>query len=776
MVKVEDPEVGQLSQLGTGSSAKVQSKSDDSVKPMKKRAGPSNPPPVWAETRQELAESLPYYRAYQSGSYTVGPYTKDSDLTQKVRRESSQRDSHFHKDFTPYAYLLGGHGSERDAWAHGGRVIVSHGGGHAAAPSSSKVKKEVDPDLPQPTGSTHLRLTSSQSRKDPRVAALIQSYATGTPCILILGENYPLSDFQLNCGFACLGWYIISACWAEKEQDDMVRWKVRFQWLEQQGAPWWSDGEGSSNPSRPLWNPRLRLEADQTKQRSSKTSGHSSVSLKRPNSDSTPTARLAERSKRRRIQSVCDQLSGPLDGGSVQQNCIQFKSDHWLRHTSCERKQECSSCHTTSPQVYSEGWSCLTPECIQGFWRFKTAERERSPLLESLSPTGLTFCKQFLEPYPREPTKSIPIPFPLEPSAHDAAGSSDGIRGLFCPQCHRLSCREYLAYHQCRHCGWIPGDTNTLRDSRLSSSQMDRATLSLLDDIYVNARFKISVNRRLEGPFEVVTLCLPEVFLDSKIHLIQHYTGARRDDCSRKQSAHDSEVDELLSNMQAAKDINLRRHELTMHRSCSNGSKSRLLTQMFTSNIGAAYKHSTATETISFEESPQCMLKAKEILQDRGKLVDANEEFNELYPCAYMSGMKMNYHDDGEPGLAPIVSSLSLGDVSARMNFRLKKKFVQDNVANLTTSSKNVLPPTILRAYKQHQKSAIQSALKIPAHDRVAVSLPLRHGTIVIQQGKALQECLEHAVLPNWDKNSSKDSQQSHSRGMRYAITARRID
>lgn len=29
-----------------------------------------SPPPVWSDTVQELCESLPYYRSYQSGLYT----------------------------------------------------------------------------------------------------------------------------------------------------------------------------------------------------------------------------------------------------------------------------------------------------------------------------------------------------------------------------------------------------------------------------------------------------------------------------------------------------------------------------------------------------------------------------------------------------------------------------------------------------------------------------------------------------------------------------------
>lgn len=225
-----------------------------------RRQGPANPPPVWAETRQELAESLPYYRAYQSGSYTVGPFIKSSDLLRRARKTgpADDPDGQVLKDYVPYAYLLGGYGSRRDAWAAGGRLVVSHGGGHAKISSKGDTKSDDTP------AAHSLKLSSSQSRRDPRIAALLSSYKNGTPIILILGENYAHADFQVNCAFAVLGWYAITACWAEME-DDMVRWKVRFQWLQQQGEPWWCPKQDQA-VARPLWNPRERIEKVQDEQ------------------------------------------------------------------------------------------------------------------------------------------------------------------------------------------------------------------------------------------------------------------------------------------------------------------------------------------------------------------------------------------------------------------------------------------------------------------------------------------------------------------------------
>jgi 2OG-Fe(II) oxygenase superfamily len=48
-------------------------------------------------------------------------------------------------------------------------------------------------------------------------------------------------------------------------------------------------------------------------------------------------------------------------------------------------------------------------------------------------------------------------------------------------------------------------------------------------------------------------------------------------------------------------------------------------------------------------------------------------EFNQVLSVAYMEGMGMKFHSDGEVGLGDVVASLSLGS-PARMSFRLRSK------------------------------------------------------------------------------------------------------
>ena len=103
--------------------------------------------------------------------------------------------------------------------------------------------------------------------------------------------------------------------------------------------------------------------------------------------------------------------------------------------------------------------------------------------------------------------------------------------------------------------------------------------------------------------------------------------------------------------------IPFRRHVLKSH----GGGSGRMLTQQFTCNYGVPYKHVVAmgTEPLSASSSPAVILSTLDLLNSRTAsiLPDChNETFNELYPVLYLEHQKMSFHDDGEPGLGPVLS------------------------------------------------------------------------------------------------------------------------
>jgi len=72
----------------------------------------------------------------------------------------------------------------------------------------------------------------------------------------------------------------------------------------------------------------------------------------------------------------------------------------------------------------------------------------------------------------------------------------------------------------------------------------------------------------------------------------------------------------------------------------------------------------------------------------------------------------MAFHSDSEPGLGPVVASLSLGS-AATMHFRLHAHF------------------------RQHGEGREN-----------ALSITLRHGDVLVMEGEDVQNCYEHTVIP----------------------------
>ncbi|GBC05489.1 hypothetical protein RclHR1_06250011 [Rhizophagus clarus] len=184
-----------------------------------------NRPKVWAQTRQEVCETLAYFRSYQSRVY--------------------------HKDNVAYAYLLDAFGAKRDFC--NGRVIISHEDGKNDKCEHSK----------------------SQSSTDNSIKSLLNNYVHNQPLAIIIGNKCSISNFKVPARYCVLGMYLITHAWAEHEDlkdgedstdltdeealidntpfktktktnkrktksDPFICWKFRFEWINtQEFLPWW---------------------------------------------------------------------------------------------------------------------------------------------------------------------------------------------------------------------------------------------------------------------------------------------------------------------------------------------------------------------------------------------------------------------------------------------------------------------------------------------------------------------------------------------------------
>ncbi|CAG8549804.1 14115_t:CDS:10, partial [Racocetra persica] len=193
-------------------------------------------PRVWSQTRQELCESVPYFRNWQSGVYF--------------------------KEGVTYGYLVDGYGAMRDVC--NGRVIISHGQKHCNLLtvvmnySGGKSCRRQDGSF---------GLFASQLLTDASVSALIKNYINKQPLAIIVG-NKKNAEFRVPARYCVMGLYYITHAWPEYEiyenDDDLtdeedilngndaehrsktkrecpfIRWKFRFEWVpNQEFSPWW---------------------------------------------------------------------------------------------------------------------------------------------------------------------------------------------------------------------------------------------------------------------------------------------------------------------------------------------------------------------------------------------------------------------------------------------------------------------------------------------------------------------------------------------------------
>ncbi|PWN41219.1 hypothetical protein IE81DRAFT_348566 [Ceraceosorus guamensis] len=764
-------------------------------------------PPVWAETRQELCETLQYFRSYHGGSYAQGATPINSALVNKAR---SKADSVF-RDTVPLGYLLGAYGSQRDAWASGGRVsltddrnlcpsiMVHRGGKSVSEPGDDTIDQSLPPDdtspssakqaLPSPASDPiqRFRLADDQSEHDGRVAGLIQSYEQRRPIVLILASDYPLCDFQHPWPFAVLGWYRITLAWPEKEsgvdgKEGHVRWKFRFEWIGAQGAPWWLETPARESPEPPA--PSKEVPAESHLQDSI---------LAREDTVAAKRAAFSDVTRKVRRNAALISLYTP-----------SLCYDH--------STIKCRSCNRDSPTVYRV-WLCLNTGCPK-FWKRRDGARSLDPVFSQLR-----FHETFLCTTERD-QEQFQIPFDVAPPQPSSSSiqTADDIRGWHCPRCHRLSARQFAQYRFCPTCSNI-----RVPELELVPLPLVSALTPLIEDAKVHSHAGIETStRRTEDGLQITTWALPMCLGGGRIHVVQREDGAEVEADDIYMLSQRSITSTGVNDEKSWKDvIRFRRHPLTCH-----SMKSTLLSQQFTFNYGAEYKHAVKLDTTPMEQAPQSAKSAMALIEARvraANLCSKQEPFNELYPVRYVESQQMNYHDDGEPGLGPVVASLSLG-VTATMSFRLKAKYArggQNDVTKTihhpessTTASHVVWDKPIQEQVKEEvgevagdftewhttldMESVAQNALlnarsepeidaeqrleamveaecamsevpQISQHNRVLLSVPLKHGSVCIQEGHRLQKFVEHAVEPLSATGSSGAG------GLRFAFTARAI-
>ncbi|TRM69524.1 hypothetical protein BD626DRAFT_563265 [Schizophyllum amplum] len=176
-------------------------------------------PAIWAQTRQEVCESFPWFRSFQGGVYS-----NDNVDTSSAGILPNETDSSWAGNSS---YLTGNGGKAESLTMQDGRMVV----------------------VP----------AQDQSEKDISVRALLNTYMERRPLVLLVDDNYRLFPYDLRphgVVYAVLGLYFIKHAWAERQPagpsnplGTVVRFKFAFQWCEGQEAPWWASPPSSCDAS-----------------------------------------------------------------------------------------------------------------------------------------------------------------------------------------------------------------------------------------------------------------------------------------------------------------------------------------------------------------------------------------------------------------------------------------------------------------------------------------------------------------------------------------------
>ena len=167
------------------------------------RPQPHGQPLVWAEQRQALCETLPYYRAYQSGAYTT--------------------------EGLGYGFLLDKDCGERAYMDE--EVVITRAGGGCKANENGTMEQADD------QCSTSSKITSFVKNKEQHV-----------PVGLIVGSKNSACPSKVPHRYCVLDFFQVTDIWAEKS-NGRTCFKFRFEKIDLATKSWWAPA-GSPLPER----------------------------------------------------------------------------------------------------------------------------------------------------------------------------------------------------------------------------------------------------------------------------------------------------------------------------------------------------------------------------------------------------------------------------------------------------------------------------------------------------------------------------------------------
>jgi hypothetical protein len=421
--------------------------------------------------------------------------------------------------------------------------------------------------------------------------------------------------------------------------------------------------------------------------------------------------------------------------------------------------KDCAICKAPSPQVYLQGWMCLQPSC-RAHWKLAGgAEPNEDELLYDPR-----FLKQRTA-WPNENEEYPLTPADVMLSSHALPGE-DRLRacwaGIVCPECGRCTTRLAWLAWECP-CGF-----------KKEPPQMLLPATTLRDPFFTLSH-AYTASRDIRAPAVKLEVSFQDRYRINK-YILPGIDGFVAHLVANKPIVEEAGgPDEMFEELQTH-DIGLRRRPM------ENGQlKGGSFTRHFLVNYGMPYKFIAATASRSFDGAARPITSTRSRLNWASKLMVGNQhrEFNEVLALGYFEQQKIGYHDDGEYGLGPTITTLSLG---ATGTMRLRMKATHHHGVSASGVFNETVPKPGCEKYAERLAALPElEALKGSADYRVrlktlpkelglrrsgtardALTMTLGHGDIVIMHGADIQRYYEHSV--------------DHGGNLRFALTCRYID
>ncbi|KAK4137082.1 hypothetical protein BT67DRAFT_448305 [Trichocladium antarcticum] len=419
----------------------------------------------------------------------------------------------------------------------------------------------------------------------------------------------------------------------------------------------------------------------------------------------------------------------------------------------------CQVCGTDSKEIFTVGWFCLNQDC-KDYYMFPDGDFVRFK--------DQAYTQAFIQE--RTPfVGEIPHIKPPVPTHNGLHGTEKSLRGGFvCPDCGCCNRRVYWNRWVCenkdcqytRPAPMLPYPKELLQqenvkfdkhvESRRVTWGVNHNPLNDVNRIY--DPIAVQYNRFYLPDSQTLNIggyLVRQYFLRDYVNnfVLGSFSIFSSNDAI---NARPDGPDALFRELELT-DIGLRRNPVAVI-----GHKLEGYSRHFQQNFGARYKFGVAVQSKGFSEAPDVILRGlhRLIWAKKAALAASNDfiatlppkaigpsscpvdvkDFNELLALGYMENDKINYHDDGEKELGPVVAALSLGSPST-MKFRPK--------------------------FGSGFRYVIKTDRGKPVYAQM-LEVPMKHGDIMVMIGQEIQKVYEHTVDPRGNR--------------RFSLTARHID